>query len=587
MARILAFEWDGRQLCAVAGTRRGTVVSIDEVITEELSHSEPEAVAEAFKRICDRGAARGATVLVALGRGVAEIRRLHLPPMPEEELPDAVRFQAVRQFASAGERAIIDFVPIRSDSSGTELMVAAVGPEVLKAAEKVVAASELELSGLFLRPLGASSLLRVGGNGGGGEETLMIDLFEDEADFVIVRNEKPIFVRSIRLPSEDAAREKQLAGEVRRSLTACQQADGSATATRRIILWGSAAVHASEAAAIRENLGLEVECIDPFDLVTVDAKLKSNLPEHRGRFAPLLGLLAAGGTATPDLIDFKNPRRRPEVQSKKGKLGILAAAVTAALVLIALMGYRQLSAIDRDIARLAKENAGLTRFVDAATDSQGDLNALNAFRNSDVFWLEELRQISEQLPPGDVVVLNSVTLQASPTEGGGTISLTGLITDQLQLAQLEQNLRDEYRVVQGDGATYSPGNPPYNYSFTERIVVSGQAVQQNRQRASVEAAGAAPQDGEAAGETTEAAVRAKDAPAEDAPAEDAPTEVAPTEDGPTEKPSTEEDPAEEADAVLEARDPSLPDGGPTDSSDPVEEVVGERDAASEKDGENA
>ncbi len=71
-------------------------------------------VMETLRRaISQRGLERTDT-LVAIGRGKAELRELQLPPVPSDELPDMVRFQAIRSFASAGESATVDLSGDRS-----------------------------------------------------------------------------------------------------------------------------------------------------------------------------------------------------------------------------------------------------------------------------------------------------------------------------------------------------------------------------------------------------------------------------------------------------------------------------------------
>ena len=54
--------------------------------------------------------------VVAVGRSSIELRQLQLPPAAEDDLPDLVRFQAMREFNEFDERWLLDFLSI--DSSG-------------------------------------------------------------------------------------------------------------------------------------------------------------------------------------------------------------------------------------------------------------------------------------------------------------------------------------------------------------------------------------------------------------------------------------------------------------------------------------
>ena len=97
--------------------------------------------------------------------------------------------------------------------------------------------------------------------------------------------------------------------------------------------------------------------LDPFDLVDVDRKLRDRLPDHVGRFAPLVGLLASDGIDADRLIDFLNPRRRPEAPPDHFKKALIIGAPIAAALLLGFFAYRQLSSLDSKIATLQAANA--------------------------------------------------------------------------------------------------------------------------------------------------------------------------------------------------------------------------------------
>ena len=97
---------------------------------------------------------------MAVGRGSIELRQLQLPPAPDEELPDMVRFQAAREFNELDENWLLDFVPIDQGAEGPRTVLAmAIAPAVIRQIEGVCEQAGLKMQRLLLRPCAAASLL--------------------------------------------------------------------------------------------------------------------------------------------------------------------------------------------------------------------------------------------------------------------------------------------------------------------------------------------------------------------------------------------------------------------------------------------
>src|SRR5688500_6895355 len=108
MIRLVALEWDGKEARIALARARGKSVVLEQAFVVELPRRETGTVAEsdAGAKIASALAQHGISrrdVLVAVGRANIELRFLSTPPVPPEELPDLVRFQALRQFSTLGE----------------------------------------------------------------------------------------------------------------------------------------------------------------------------------------------------------------------------------------------------------------------------------------------------------------------------------------------------------------------------------------------------------------------------------------------------------------------------------------------------
>src|SRR5437867_7751661 len=103
MSRLVALEWDAKEVRAVVARQRGAGRVVEQAFAvplaarEEGSTAEPDVSALLAKALSEHGVARS-EALVAVGRSNIELRFLTTPPVPEDELPEVVRFQAMRQF---------------------------------------------------------------------------------------------------------------------------------------------------------------------------------------------------------------------------------------------------------------------------------------------------------------------------------------------------------------------------------------------------------------------------------------------------------------------------------------------------------
>ena len=122
---------------------RSAAVATSRSPTRAVIPIENGDIDETFKRAIGERALENTETLVAIGRGKAELRELQLPPGPDEELPDMVRFQAIRSFATAGDNATVDFLVTNRTESGVEMIAAAVGPSNLASIRETCQGAEL------------------------------------------------------------------------------------------------------------------------------------------------------------------------------------------------------------------------------------------------------------------------------------------------------------------------------------------------------------------------------------------------------------------------------------------------------------
>ncbi|QDV43528.1 hypothetical protein Enr13x_33850 [Stieleria neptunia] len=522
MPKRIALDYDDRELRIVVANCNGSKVQVTDA--QVIPIPENGSVSEKLRAYITSEGLQKTETLVTIGRGKAELRELQLPPVPDDELPDMVRFQAIRSFASASERAIVDFLVTRRTNENHTLIAAAVSPGDMDRVRELCSTSELLPKRIVLRPLTAASLyLR-------GQKTppicVMIDLLTDDAEIVIARDGKVIFVRTVRLPSEARHRSGAIASELHRTMVAC----GEMSTPDRIVVWGTGAVHTGDIAAIKSTVNCEdVQAVNPFDLVNLQMD-RDALPEHVGRLAPLVGLLASDETAPETLIDFLNPRKKPEEEPDRVRRILMIAGPIAAVFLAGFFIYRQFAQWDRKIANATNEVNLLLPSADAAQQSIARTETIDQFLDSDVNWLDEIRRLAEKAPPSDKLIVRNISGTASIRGGGGTLRVVGAVTEPSVIDELEESLRDETHGVVGKGSQEQKGQDTYAWTFTESVMVSGETVRNTRYQRMAERMAEAESESEADTDA-EAETEAADEqpPAESTPAEES-AEQAPTDD---------------------------------------------------------
>ncbi len=473
MPKKIAIDWDEFELRLVAGQVSGGRVKVTDAMIIPL---EGTTASEALRVTVKKHGLENTTALIAIGRGYAELRELQLPPVPEDELPDMVRFQAIRTFASAGDSATVDFLVTEQKETGVELIAAAIGPIKLNEIRKTCEASGITASRVSLRPLAAAALYLIQPGAATEGDIVLVDLLAGDAEIVVARRGRVIFVRTVRMPTDESARPRALAGELRRSLVAC----GAGTTPQKVVLWGREAVHLDDQRMLAQASGSAVEVIDPFDLVDADPTFRDELPDHVGRLAPLVGLLAADESHADRLIDFLNPRKRIEQEPNRIRQAAMVAVPAIVALVAGYMLYRRLGDMDAEIASLKSANAAMKPAVDAALVSINRTGTVDQFLDGDVNWLGEIRRVSSSMPPADQMIVRSITGTTEVRRGGGKLVIGAAVTNPVVIDEFEKAMRDETHSVVGDGVDEEKNSDAYRYAISETISVDANAIRNSR-----------------------------------------------------------------------------------------------------------
>ncbi|WDQ14543.1 hypothetical protein [Rhodopirellula sp. P2] len=483
MTKKVAVDWDEQQIRIVVGEVSGKQTRIMDAAILPIQTA---GVGSTLRKWIQEKGLEKSECLVAVGRDSAELRQMEFPPVPDEELPDMIRFQAVRTFASAGDSATVDFLPTSRTEKGVRAIVSATGASKIDPIRKAIHEAGMTVGRIALRPIAAAALYQIVLRDSKSDSTrstlALIDLVGDEAEIVLFRGRDVSFVRSVRLPSQSPARVNALAGELRRSMIAC----GASGSPCDIAIWGTADRHREELDQLAARLDQgqdtpsEKRLINPLQIVDCEPSVEPSVGETVGRLAPLVGLLVADELHSDRLIDFANPRQFIPPSTNRGKLAAMIGIPAAIVLGVGWLLWSQLSTRDAAIAELEAANALVREQVETADVSVQRTERVDQFLDSDVNWLEELVRLAEALPPAEELIVKSVSATASDRQGGGRLVVSGMVTSPDVIDDMESSLRDDTHRVVGDGASQVDTEDAYRWQIRETVTLDGESVRADR-----------------------------------------------------------------------------------------------------------
>ena len=470
MPRLIALEWDNAEARVIVARTRSGQVELEHALTVPLVASDARAPSDLGAKIHEVLKGVGATnleALVAVGRANNELRCITVPPVPPEELPDLVRFQATRQFSQPIEEGLLDYAPLHSSGDPpASVLAAAITPELLKTIRAVCEAAHVTPKHLVLRPFAADSLVtdRLEAE----SCVITVDRLAEEVDLTVVLGGQAVFPRSVRVGNYGTAEDQaaNIVGEMKRTIAASQN-QIAGHRVESVLILGKESEQKVLAQTIARELSLTVGFVDPMEAVNLSPGLAGQLPPNISRFAPLVGALVDDSRGRRHEIDFLSPRKRPAPVDHRRRY-ILAGSVVGAVVL-ALIGiaWWQLSSVNSEIAALEAEKKQLDKFLKEAKPVVDKATLIDEYAAGQIHWLDELRELSVDLPPADKVILDELTANAD----GRSLLVVGGATAAEEGPQLELKLKDERHQVSGAGLTIVPQNAPYVASFRGKITL--------------------------------------------------------------------------------------------------------------------
>jgi hypothetical protein len=473
MATWVAITWEQGRFLFLSASTSGKAVTFEHAA--ELD--DPKQLDEPIARL---RLAKAETIVI-LNRSDVEVRPMVFPPVPLDELPDLVKFQAGKEFNHYDPNAPVDFFVTNkldnvsrstlfpavkaSDSASApdgapkHLLASTLRLQVFQKIKSFCDEHNLVLRHIVLRPCTTVALWRQSGNSLPNRSTLLVELDKNEAAQTVVFQEEPVFMRSPKIvrPQDVSVPDfaARIIAELKRTRIAVRN-EIQGIDVDEVVLCGSGARFESLAEQLTKGLETSVRLFDP--LKAKDLTMTVKAADANERYAALFGAIQQVVRKEIFQIDFLNPKKREEDTSKRNLFTAVAAAVF--LLVLTLFGYvvNERMSLQKKVKGLEQRFSILQKTEGTVVEQKKQLDEVDKWLADDVDWFQQLGWLSEKALPSQDMMIRSLEFASA---NKGTIRFTALLRDQSLVSQMEEGFRDSSHVPQPGNINAETGNSRY------------------------------------------------------------------------------------------------------------------------------
>jgi hypothetical protein len=463
----LVIEWDRDRLIVVSGKPSGSSVTVSQAFTvTRESQPTPEALGEDLRQALATAGVTSDTTTVVLPRSLVTLRRIALPKVSDNELPDMVRLQAVTRLTVPMESICMDFVPLPGHSDGRDVLLATAPIEQIAEIKKTLGAAGLELSGVHVSSFGIASALAHAGKVKTTGESIetVITLRTDLIELLMIRQRAVVFSHSGASWSSPEQIEQAVRAEVSRGRLAATEAIGSHT-VRQVTLVGSADVTSVVPDQITKRLDdASIQRLDPLESI-VQGSLANDLTPSDVLAA--VGVIAGQQKGSVATVDLVNPRKAVE-QPDNRRLKVIMAVGAVLLLSVGAWKWRDSTIADLQ-GKQGVIDADISAYKSALKDGEDEIEqdvAIQQWSEGNLDWLDEMSRIREIMGGTDRLLVRNINFSSGHGKTRGTITADCYARDRSDVQEFYRRLRDAGYEVVPKGIQSGSREPDYSTQFS-------------------------------------------------------------------------------------------------------------------------
>ncbi|MFK7819225.1 MAG: hypothetical protein AB8G99_10935, partial [Planctomycetaceae bacterium] len=463
---MFAIDWDHQQLCFVkTKSARGTKIIDAGQIPFDSITPQREQLAAALKELTNGAKA---AFVVARGAGSVETATVMVPPASDAELPLFVQNLCRQELSITESEPALDYLAGEPNEDGSRTVTAMLlREEPFNAIRETIESCGGTIDHVVLRPHALAAFLSKG-NG----LRIAVSASSDFCDMLIVSDDQPVAVRSLRLPADGAPAQlgRHCVGELKRTMFAMLEEPNADEPPVEIVVLGSGDLANEVAAGLTTDFGVNATLQNPFD----EAQSETSI-EDVGSVA---GLVGAVSSKFDPPVDFANPRRPPKEASRAKPVLIAAACLLAVVGAGSWYIWSQFNELDQENARLEEQVRELNELARETKPKRDQAKAIAAWEAGRFSWLDEIRYLTETMPPRSDMTINRLSISGGRRTA--TVSFNGIAKKPDAVDRMEQAIRDENHAPRTPGLRDRSGGQQAGWSFQTTMKVRPRPAKQYR-----------------------------------------------------------------------------------------------------------
>ncbi len=499
--RELVLDLGRRQLRALEADRDRRLLRVRRTLSQDypdwLDTSDTETLGQwVAEQLADAGVPRG-QVTFALSRERVVLKRLTLPTVDEDELPEMTRLTMQRDLPFSSEGAVIDYIAVDSTETHTTVLAAALPEDALQHTREVAHAAGLKIARITLRGMGAAALLQAL-DAEGTAAGLVLDVTTEAVEFVLVTDGAVRITRAAEIPQSSSHQQivHTLITETRRTWMSYRIAEDSAPIDEAVLLGNG---------ELTDEAAREIGSI-----LDVPTRVLRTHPQIDPGTSRMTGIWPLAGTLLESLlsldeIDFANPRKAADrVADRRRRVIMAGGAVLVVLLSFWTFGRMHLQALDDDIIRLeTKYKEATPGFLRYVRDNYR-VQHLQQWHAVEPDWLAHLGALTNVAPkPGEVVFdsfsgsldfrgvrfdRDADAARAWSAPAVVSITVDGEAVDRATADKLREALVESDIYATSSSGADAPGGRRLPFGFTYRLIADAEAAPVSENKSTTEGA---------------------------------------------------------------------------------------------------
>ena len=401
-------------------------------------------------------------IVLTLSRTELELTTITLPVAEDSELPALVAADVEQQVGDADGGPVADYLISRREGNRpTEAIAFSLSDKQLTQWQARAKQAKFSLVAVVPRLMASVSILKKQ-NILHNALSVVMSVYSGEVELVVCRNASPMFLRTLRITADDpGVLAEQLGLEIQRSIALATAEPGSEIP--ELFLVDAINDFQTLLDALMERRIGPIQKVDPL-------KNWEREPGSETRStceAPLTGALIDyfDNTLAINLLAPKRPAKPPNPWRGRALVGGVAA------IALVTLGYVLRSDIDELESEVADKKATYderSKMANKLEEKADEARWVEQWQKDQVYWLDELQNLSNNLPPGQFATIRRLT--ASSQDGNGVIDLSVQVSDPERVAELEKSLRGANFTVTSKRVSEQGSGEEYPWQFETRAL---------------------------------------------------------------------------------------------------------------------